>query len=144
MGIIKKSKKLSVPSLLTYTYANLVFLFIFFLLMMVNVHKDTTKAQFYHQHTTRLTHLERKTLVTFISIQPASDGSGSRIQINDSYATVDDIYTFIIKERASLNESDKNKMLVSLRIDNNTSMALVYQVKQALIRAGITKVDYRL
>jgi biopolymer transport protein ExbD len=144
MGFIKKHKKLSVPSLLTYTYANLVFLFIFFILLMTNVQKDTTKSQFYNRKTTQLTHLERKTLITFISIQPTSDKHGSRIQINDSYATVDDIYAFIIKERASLSVADKSKMIVSLRIDNTTPMTLVYQVKQALIRAGITKVDYRL
>lgn len=144
MSILKKKKKLSVPSLLTYTYANLVFLFLFFFLLMTNYHKSTIKSQFNNDKSTQLTHLERKTLVTLISIQPSSDKNGSSIQINDSYATVNDIYNFIIKERASLTDKDKKRMIVSLRIAKDTNMGLVYQVKQTLLKAGITKVDYRL
>ncbi len=144
MSILKKKKKLSVPSLLTYSYANLVFLFLFFFLLMTNYHKSTIKSQFNNTKTTQLTHLERKTLVTLISIQPSLDKSGSSIQINDSYATVDDIYNFIIKERASLTDKDKKEMIVSLRIAKDTNMGIVNQVKQALLKAGITKVDYRL
>lgn len=144
MSILKKKKKPSVPSLLTYSYANLVFLFLFFFLLMTNYHKSTIKSQFNNTKTTQLTHLERKTLVTLISIQPSLDKSGSSIQINDSYATVDDIYNFIIKERASLTDKDKKEMIVSLRIAKDTNMGIVNQVKQALLKAGITKVDYRL
>ncbi len=144
MSILKKKKKLSVPSLLTYSYANLVFLFLFFFLLMTNYHKSTIKSQFNNTKTTQLTNLERKTLVTLISIQPSLDKSGSSIQINDSYATVDDIYNFIIKERASLTDKDKKEMIVSLRIAKDTNMGIVNQVKQALLKAGITKVDYRL
>lgn len=144
MSILKKKKELSVPSLLTYSYANLVFLFLFFFLLMTNYHKSTIKSQFNNTKTTQLTHLERKTLVTLISIQPSLDKSGSSIQINDSYATVDDIYNFIIKERASLTDKDKKEMIVSLRIAKDTNMGIVNQVKQALLKAGITKVDYRL
>src|SRR5574344_1835396 len=144
MSILKKKKKLSVPSLLTYTYANLVFLFLLFFLLMTNYHKSTIKSQFNNDKSTQLTHLERKTLVTLISIQPSSDKNGSSIQINDSYATVNDIYNFIIKERASLTDKDKKEMIVSLRIAKDTNMGIVNQVKQALLKAGITKVDYRL
>ena len=111
---------------------------------MTNYHKSTIKSQFNNTKTTQLTHLERKTLVTLISIQPSLDKSGSSIQINDSYATVDDIYNFIIKERASLTDKDKKEMIVSLRIAKDTNMGIVNQVKQALLKAGITKVDYRL
>lgn len=143
MSILKKKKKLSVPSLLTYTYANVVFLFLFFFLLMTNYPKNIIKSQFNNEKGTPLTHLERKTLITLISIQPSANSNGSSIQINDSYATVDDIYDFIEKERASLADSDKKKMIVSLRIDKNTNMELVNRVKQALLKAGITKVDYR-
>lgn len=144
MAKFRRNKKLSVPSLLTYTYANMMFLFVLFFLLMTNIRKDTTKSQFYNRDTTQLTHLERKTLVTFISIQPAYSGKGSTIQINDSYATVDDVYNYIIKERASLSKEDKNKMIISLRIDKNTKMEIVNDVRQTLIKAGVTKVDYRL
>ena len=144
MELFKKKKKISTPSLLTYTYANLVFLLLFFFLLMTNMHKDAKKAQFCNLRTVQLTHLERKTLVTYITVLPAIDERGSRIQINDSYATVDDIYYYIIKERASLDSADKGKIVISLRIDKNARMSLVNQVRNVLLKAGITKVDYRL
>jgi len=144
MELFKKKKKISTPSLLTYTYANLVFLLLFFFLLMTNMHKDAKKAQFCNLRAVQLTHLERKTLVTYITVLPAIDERGSRIQINDSYATVDDIYYYIIKERASLDSADKGKIVISLRIDKNARMSLVNQVRNVLLKAGITKVDYRL
>lgn len=144
MERFKKRKKVSTSSLLNYTYANMVFLLLFFFLLMTNMHKDSNKTQFHNIRTTQLTHLERKTLVTYIRILPAVDERGSLIQINDSYATVDEIYHYLIKERASLNNLDKNKMIISLRIDKDARMLLVNQVRSVLLKAGITKVDYQL
>lgn len=144
MERLNKKKKISTSSLLNYTYANLVFLLLFFFLLMTDMHKDSSKAQFHNIRTTQLTHLERKTLVTYIRILPAVDERGCRIQINDSYATVDEIYNCLIKERASLNSRDKDKMVISLRIDKNARMSLVNQVRNMLLKAGITKVDYPL
>ncbi len=144
MERFKNRKKISTSSLLNYTYANLVFLLLFFFLLMTDMHKDSNKAQFHNLKTSQLTHLERKTLVTYIRILPAVDERGCRIQINDSYATVDEIYHYLVKERASLNNLDKDKMIISLRIDKNARMSLVNQVRDMLLKAGITKVDYRL
>jgi biopolymer transport protein ExbD len=52
------------------------------------------------------------------------------------------IQDFIAQEREQLNEADKTKMLVVLKIDRDTKMGVVTDVKQALRRASALKIMY--
>ncbi|MEZ5021469.1 MAG: hypothetical protein R2756_15355, partial [Bacteroidales bacterium] len=53
-----------------------------------------------------------------------------------------DIQDFIAQEREQLSEADKTKMLVVLKIDRDTKMGVVTDVKQALRRASALKIMY--
>jgi biopolymer transport protein ExbD len=69
-------------------------------------------------------------------------GSESRIQLNDSYAEVAEIQDYIIQERASMKEEDQPLMTVSLKIDQETKMGIVTDIKQALRQAYALKINY--
>jgi hypothetical protein len=59
-----------------------------------------------------------------------------------SFKEIADIQDFIAQEREQLNEADKTKMLVVLKIDRDTKMGVVTEVKQALRRASALKIMY--
>jgi biopolymer transport protein ExbD len=89
--------------------------------------------------------LEKKSLVSFIYIgKPikASLGTESRIQLNDSYATVGSIQAFVVAERQSRNEFDRKVLTTSLKVDAETKMGIVTDVKQELRKAGAYKINY--
>lgn len=69
-------------------------------------------------------------------------GTEPRIQLNDQFRDVADIQDFIAQERDAMDENDRNKMTVSLKIDADTRMGTVIDVKQSLRRAQALKISY--
>ena len=86
--------------------------------------------------------------MTFIYVgKPTKDlrkqfGSDSRIQLNDQFAEVREIQDYITQERASMSEADQPQMTVSLKIDKDTKMGIVTDIKQALRQAYALKINY--
>jgi hypothetical protein len=69
-------------------------------------------------------------------------GLSSRIQLNDDFAEVDAIGEYIYQEREAMNERDKPFMRVSMKIDEDTQMGIVTDVKQALRNAYAVRINY--
>lgn len=69
-------------------------------------------------------------------------GKGSRIQINDKYVDVPTVTDYVADERARMSPEDVRMMSVSIKADRSTEMGLVSDVRQALRRAGVTKINY--
>ena len=55
---------------------------------------------------------------------------------------IDDIKNFIESERGQINESDRNAMTVSLKVDAETHMGIVSDVKQELRKSMAYKINY--
>ena len=60
----------------------------------------------------------------------------------DSFRTVKDISDFVAAEREALSEVDRELMSISLKIDENTRMGIVTEVKQELRRCSALKIMY--
>ena len=92
--------------------------------------------------------LERKDLSSYINIGTpirtlqAQYGTDARIQLNDSFKTVDDIRDFIAAEREAMKEGDRPLMTVSIRADEQVRMGIVTDVKQELRRCSALKIMY--
>lgn len=69
-------------------------------------------------------------------------GTDSRIQLNDTFKDINYIRDFVAAERDNLSESDRNLMSVSLKIDQETRMGIVSDVKQELRRCSALKIMY--
>lgn len=108
----------------------------------------TLKVEFKVPQATELEKLEKKSLVTYIYVgKPTAEfrkqlGAESRIQLNDAFAEVADIQDYIIGERASMSESDQPLMTVSLKVDQDTKMGIVTDIKEALRKAYALKINY--
>lgn len=95
---------------------------------------------------TEVQKLERKSLVSYIYIGPPIKsqifGTESRIQLNDRFATVKDIQNFIIAEREARDEADRGLLTTSLKVDQDTKMGIVTDVKQELRKIGAFRLNY--
>lgn len=136
------------PALNTSSLPDLIFTLLFFFMIVTTMREVTLKVEFKVPQGTELEKLEKKSLVTFIYIGKPTEqfrkklGSESRIQLNDDYAEIDAIQAYIIQERSSLKEEDQPFMTVSLKIDQDTKMGIVTDVKQALRMAYALKINY--
>ena len=69
-------------------------------------------------------------------------GTMPRIQLNDQFATVEDIQAFIASERESRKEELRNKLTTSLKVDQYTKMGIITDIKQELRKASSLKLNY--
>ena len=148
MGKFSKAGGREVPELNTSSLPDLVFAFLFFIMMVTSMREVTLKVQFQLPQATELQKLEKKSLVTFIYVgKPTAElrekmGSESRLQLNDQIADVDAIGNYIAQEKSSMDEADAQLMTVSIKADRDTHMGIISDVKQALRDAYALKISY--
>lgn len=148
MGKFNKTGKREMPALNTSSLPDLIFTLLFFFMIVTTMREVTLKVEFQVPVATELEKLEKKSLVTFIYVgRPTADlrgkmGSESRIQLNDKFADVNEIQDYVIQERTSMREEDQPFMTMSLKIDKDTKMGIVTDIKQALRRSYALKINY--
>jgi biopolymer transport protein ExbD len=148
MSRFKKSGGKSLKAINTASLPDIVFMLLFFFMVTTVMRETSLKVGIILPEATEVIKLEKKSLVSFIYIgKPHRNlqntfGSEPRIQLNDAFATTDDIRDFITSEREQMNENDQKQMTVSLKIDEDTKMGIVTDVKQELRKASALKINY--
>ena len=136
------------PGLNTAALPDLIFTVLFFFMIVTTMRQVERKVSYRVPQGTEISKLGHKSSVVYISIGPpaphlrATMGTKTCIQLNNKLATTDDIVEFINAERARMTPEEAQRMTVSLRIDRNTEMGVVADVKMALRRAKATRVNY--
>ena len=69
-------------------------------------------------------------------------GTAPRIQLNDKWAGVADISDFVIVEREARDEAERPQMITALKVDENTKMGIVADVKTELRKAAALHILY--
>jgi len=148
MAKFRKNDKGEIPALNTSSLPDIIFMLLFFFMVATTMKETTYLVTMKYPEATEIKKLEKKSLVSFIYIGPptkqykAQLGSEPRIQLNDRFATPEDIQAYIATERESMKESDRPKMTVSIKADSNTKMGIITDVKQALRKASALKINY--
>ena len=132
----------------TSSMPDIVFMLLFFF-MVATVQKDTDlMVDIKPPSASEVQKLEKKNLVSYIYIgEPSAAykrqfGSATKIQLNDSYKTIEDIAEFVEAERDARHENEKSLITTSLKVDKNTKMGIVTDVKQELRKANALKINY--
>ena len=72
----------------------------------------------------------------------AKVGSGTQIQLNDKFANLYEVQDYVYQEREAMKEADKPFMKVSLKVDRDTRMGIVTDIKQELRKAWALNINY--
>ena len=148
MSRFKKSSGKEMKPISTASLPDIVFMLLFFFMVTTVMRETELKIRVLVPEATEIKKLEKKSLVSYIYIgKPHKNlqktfGSEPRIQLNDSFATPEDIRDFITSEREQMDENDQKQMTVSLKIDGETKMGIVTDVKQELRKASALKINY--
>ena len=138
------------PELNTSSLPDLVFAFLFFIMMVTTIREVTPKVSFSNLPTaTELTKLEEKSLVTFIYVgKPNKEyremyGSNSAIQLNDQVTqNPTAVYSYLKQSQSKIKDARRNLMQVSLKADKDTKMNIISQIKEELRRADALNLSY--
>jgi biopolymer transport protein ExbD len=146
MAKFGKRKRSSQQKINTSSLPDIVFMLLFFFMVSTTMKEVTMMVKIQSPEASEVTKLEQKSLVSYIYVglplNSKKYGSEPRIQLNDSYATVDDIENYIIQERDNMKESDRPKMTVSIKADYDVQMGTITDIKQALRKAQALKISY--
>ena len=142
------NNKKEVPAMTSSSLSDIVFMLLFFFMVTTQMRDSEQKVVIKTPEASEVVKLERKDLAAYINIgaptrqYQAQYGTDSRIQLNDSFKTVDDIRDFIAAERESKNEADRSLMTVNIKADQDVRMGIITDVKQELRRCSALKIMY--
>jgi len=153
MAKFRKKGGKGTPKINTASLPDIVFMLLFFFMATASMRETEVQVRVKVPEATEVKKLEKKSLVSYIYIgRPVAQvarmyGTEPLIQLNDKLVSdegipYESIQDFVLFEREKLPESDKSKMTISLRVDENISMGKVDDVKQALRRAKALIINY--
>jgi biopolymer transport protein ExbD len=148
MARFVKTGKKTISAISTASLPDIVFIILFFFMAVTTMRETDVLVTVRIPEATEGKVLEKKSLASFIFIgEPLENlqglyGTEPKIQLNDTFKEIGDIQDFIAQEREQLNEADRTKMIVVLKIDRDARMGIVTDVKQALRRASALKIMY--
>ena len=148
MAKFSRKGKGGLPAISTASLPDIVFMLLFFFMVSTSMRETEMRVSLQLPAATEVSKLEKKSLVSYIYIgTPILQyqklyGTDSRIQLNDAFKKLVNIRDFISSERDALSESDRNLLTTSLKVDENTRMGIVSDVKQELRKAAALKINY--
>jgi len=148
MAVIKKKKDKGLPAVNTSALPDIVFMLLFFFMVATVMREVDLKVSVNKPQATEIQKLERKSLVTYIYAgsprQKYQDkfGKTPRIQLNDAFASIDDLQPFVIQEREAKAEEDRPMMTMSIKADKSVKMGLISDIKLELRKAQAYKINY--
>lgn len=149
MGKFKQKTKGGTPKISTASLPDVIFMLLFFFMVTTVMRDVELKVKLkIPQDISEAKKIEKKSLVSYIYVgEPRPQfqkifGTEPRIQLNDAFAKLSDIQAFIEKERAARPESDVPFLTTSLKVDINTKMGIVTDLKQELRKANALKINY--
>lgn len=148
MGKFKKSGGKDLPPISTASLPDIVFMLLFFFMVSTTMREVTYKVNISVPEATELSKLEKKSLVSYIYVgEPLPQyqktfGVASRIQLNDQFAGIGDVQDFVIAEREARAEEERPFLITSLKVDENTKMGIVNDIKQELRKSAALHINY--
>ena len=148
MSKFKQKGKREVPQPPSGSLSDIVFMLLSFFMVTTTMRETESKVVVVTPTASEAVKLERKDLTSYINIGTpirslqSQFGTDSRIQLNDSFKTVDEIRDFIAAERETMSEADKTKMTVAIKADKDARMGVITDVKQELRRCSALKIMY--
>lgn len=148
MSKFKKKSGGGTPGISTASLPDIVFMLLFFFMVVTVMRQNTPLIENTLPAADEVEKLDKKDLVMYIYAgKPLGRyqdqfGTEARIQLNDKFADVDDVRAFIEAERASKREELVPFLTTSLKVDGETNMGLVSDIKQELRLANALKINY--
>lgn len=148
MSKFKKKKDGGTPAISTASLPDIVFMLLFFFMVATVMRDNTLMIQNTLPYADQVEKLDKKDLIMYIYAGKPSEryqstaGNEARIQLNDKFADVEDVQKFIFSERELKREELVPYLTTSLKVDAETNMGLVSDIKQELRKAEALKINY--
>ena len=148
MAKFNKKKDGDLPAVSTASLPDIVFMLLFFFMTVTTMKDSTIMVDNTLPNATETKKLEKKDRVIYVYVgKPTSQyqktfGTEPKIQLNDKFADVSEIGSYVLQERAKKAQELQNVLTTALKVDENASMGLISDIKQELRKVNALKVNY--
>ncbi|MDA8686218.1 biopolymer transporter ExbD [Robiginitalea sp.] len=148
MAKFNKKKDGDLPAVSTASLPDIVFMLLFFFMTVTTMKDSTIMVDNTLPNATETKKLEKKDRVIYVYVgKPTSQyqktfGTEPKIQLNDKFADVSEIGSYVLQERAKKAQELQNVLTTALKVDKNASMGLISDIKQELRKVNALKVNY--
>ena len=148
MSKFRKKKGGDLPAISTASLPDIVFMLLFFFMVATVMRDNTLMVTNTLPAADQVQKLDKKDRVMYIYAGKPSMrykdkfGTEARIQLNDKFATVQDVAAFVLAEKASKRQELQNVLTTALKVDGDTKMGLISDIKQELRKVNALKINY--
>lgn len=145
MGRFRKTKRREVPVLNTASLPDLIFTILFFFMIVTNMRLVPVNTQFDLPKASELQKLQEKKLVLYIMVGKGVAGEENpTIQADSEFISLNDLPMYLEKRKENVPSYDLKKMTVILKMDKDTPMGLVNDIKGKLRNANLLTIHYSI
>ncbi len=148
MAKFAKKKDGDLPAVSTASLPDIVFMLLFFFMTVTTMKDSSLLVENTLPSASEIKKLEKKDRVIYIYVgKPTRDyekvfGTEPKIQLNDKFANVDEVGSYILAERAKKPQELQNVLTTAMKVDKNANMGLIADIKQELRKVNALKVNY--
>lgn len=125
----RASTKQEIP---TSSMPDIVFMLLLFFMVSTTLREVDVLVQFKLPEAKAIEKIENKRLISYIWV-----GNDEKIQLNDNLVKMEEITPIMYQKRVEL-----PNVIVSLRVDKNSSMGIVTDIQQSLRKADARRINY--
>jgi biopolymer transport protein ExbD len=148
MAKFAKKKDGDLPAVSTASLPDIVFMLLFFFMTVTTMKDSSLLVQNTLPNASEIKKLEKKDRVIYIYVgKPTREyqsvyGTEPKIQLNDKFANVGEVGSYILAERAKKPQELQNVLTTALKVDKDANMGLISDIKQELRQVNALKVNY--
>lgn len=148
MAKFAKKKDGDLPAVSTASLPDIVFMLLFFFMTVTTMKDSSLLVQNTLPNASEIKKLEKKDRVIYIYVgKPTREyqsvyGTEPKIQLNDKFASVGEVGSYILAERAKKPQELQNVLTTALKVDKDANMGLISDIKQELRQVNALKVNY--
>ncbi|AEM70849.1 Biopolymer transport protein ExbD/TolR [Allomuricauda ruestringensis DSM 13258] len=148
MAKFTKKKDGDLPAVSTASLPDIVFMLLFFFMTVTTMKDSSLMVANTLPNASEIKKLEKKDRVIYIYVgTPTQEyqkvfGTEPKIQLNDKFANVDEVGSYILAERAKKPQEIQNVLTTALKVDKDANMGLITDIKRQLREVNALKVNY--
>lgn len=148
MAKFTKKKSGEVPAISTASLPDIVFMLLFFFMTTTQMKNSDLMVLNQVPSANQVQKLDKKDPVVYIYAgEPLQKyqskyGKNAKLQVNDKFVDVKEIAPFVLKYKDGLRQDQQEIFTTALKIDKNTKMGLVGDVKEELREINALKINY--
>ena len=148
MAKFNKKKSDEVPPISTASLPDIIFMLLFFFMTVTQTKDGEIKVANDIPSADQVQKLDKKDPVVYIYAgkplpkYQSKFGANAKIQVNDKFIDVSEVSHYILNYREGLREGLRDVFITALKVDADTNMGLVSDIREKLQDINALKLNY--